>query len=124
MHLHRRQLRENVRHAVQFGPVVLDVLAGAEVRVVVVVFTCNVRKHAHLLGVYETIRNRHAQHRRMLLHVEAVLQADGLKFLAAEFAGNKAFGLVAELRDALVNDGLVKCGVLIHASIVKPSLRR
>lgn len=54
----------------------------------------------------------------MALNVEPVLQAQNTKIVSRELASQVAFGLVTKLGDPFVDDALVKCGVLIHASIV------
>ena len=51
-----------------------------------------------------------AQHRRMLLDVEAVLQAQRPELVLGQLAGEEAPRLVAELGDALVDDALVESG--------------
>ncbi|MNM75095.1 hypothetical protein D3C81_868670 [compost metagenome] len=50
----------------------------------------------------------------MALDVEAVLQAQRAEFLFGQFAGEEAAGLVAELRDALLDDPLIVLVVYVH----------
>ncbi len=60
--------------------------------------------------------NRDAQHRRVALDVQPVAQAQGLELVLGELAREEAARLVAELRDALVDDRLVDGVVAVHAS--------
>src|SRR6185503_688797 len=53
-------------------PVVLDVLAGGEVRVALVVLARDVREHPHLLRVQQAVGDADPQHRREALDVQAV----------------------------------------------------
>ena len=55
-----------------------------------------------------------AQHRRVALDVEAVLQAQRAEFVVGQFAGLPAADLVAELGDALVDELVVDGIVLVH----------
>ena len=50
MHLDAGEIREDIRHFFQLGPVVLDVLARREVAVALVVLAGDVRQHAQLFG--------------------------------------------------------------------------
>ena len=58
-----------------FGQLYCNVLPRREVAVVAVVLASDAREHAHLPARQQAVRNRHAQHRRMALDVEAVAQA-------------------------------------------------
>ena len=53
----------------------------------------------------------------MLLDIQAILQTQGAKFVFGQLAGQKAFGLVAKLRNALVDNGLVVLIVFIHIAL-------
>ena len=88
-------------------PVELDVLARGEVAVAAVVLARDVRQHAQLRRRQQAVGNRHAQHRRVALDVQAVLQAQRAELVFGQLAGEKAPRLVAELRDAFVDDALV-----------------
>ena len=48
VHFHRREVGENIRRVFQLGPVVLDVLARSEMRIIFVVLARDVREHAKL----------------------------------------------------------------------------
>ncbi len=48
VHLHAGELSENVGHFLQQRPVQLDVLAGADMRVALVIVACDVCQLAHL----------------------------------------------------------------------------
>src|SRR5438552_1400877 len=71
VHLHRRQLREDVGYALELGPVQLQVLARAEVAVAAVVLARDLREFSQLLRRQEAVGNGDAQHRRVALNVEA-----------------------------------------------------
>ena len=62
----------------------------------------------------QAVGNRDAQHRRVLLDVQAVLQPQRPELVLGQLAGQEAPGLVAELRDALVDDALVEWVVAVH----------
>ena len=115
MHLDRREQRQDVRHLLQLRPVVLDVLPRREVTVVAVVLARDAREHAHLRRRQQAVRNRDAQHRRVLLDVQAVAQPQGLELVFGELPGEEAPRLVAELRDTLLDEPLIDRVVAIHA---------
>jgi hypothetical protein len=75
MHLHCREQRQNVGHLLQLRPVELNVLPRREMAIVTVVLACDPREHAQLLALHQAVRHRDAQHRRVLLDVQAVAQA-------------------------------------------------
>ena len=60
------------------------------------------------------IRHRDAQHRRMALHVPAVLQAQRTELFFAELAGEVALQLIAKLRRACVHELAIEVGVGVH----------
>ena len=82
--------------------------------VAAVVAARDVREHAQLARRQQAVGNRHAQHRRVALDVEAVLQPQRAEVVLGELAGQVAPRLVAELRDALVDDALVDLVVVVH----------
>ena len=67
------------------------------------------------VGDSSAVRNRDAQHRRVLLDVEAVLQAQRPELVLGQLAREEAPRLVAELRDPAVHDRAVEFVVAIHA---------
>ena len=114
MHLDRGELGEDVRHVLELRPVELDVLARREVAVASVVLAPDVRELAQLRRGKQPVGNRDAQHRRVLLDVEAVLQPQRPKLVLGQLAGEKAARLVAKLRDAFVDEALVVGVVAVH----------
>ncbi len=106
---------EDVRHALQFDPVELDVLPRGEVPVAPVVFAGDMRQGAHLPCRQGAVGNRHAQHVGMLLQVQAILQAQRQELLLAQLATQAPLNLVAELGDALAHQRAVVVVVLVHA---------
>ncbi len=124
VHLHGGQLGEDFRHVFQLRPVELDVLAGADVGVALVVVAGDLRQLAHLLGVQQAVGNGHAQHGRIALDVQAVLQAQRAEFLAGQFARQVAAGLIAELLDAVLYDPLIVFVIYVHESSCCQAMRR
>jgi len=114
VHLHARELGEHVRHFFELRPVVLDVLARAEVAVAPVVLARNVGELAQLRRGEQAVGNCHAQHRRVALDVQAVAQSQRAEFVLGELAREVAARLVAELGDALVDELLVDFVVDVH----------
>ncbi|MCY1411251.1 hypothetical protein D9M71_266330 [compost metagenome] len=114
MHLDLGQLFENLRHLLQLDPVELDVLPRGEVAVATVVVAGDPRQRAQLPARQGAVGNCHAQHVRMLLQVQAVLQTQRQEFLFAQFATEPPRHLVAKLRNALAHQGVVVFVVLIH----------
>ncbi len=115
MHLHARQLGEDVRHLLEARPVELQVLARREMTVGAVVLARDRGELPQLPRREQAIGNGDAQHRRVALDVEAVAQPQGAKLLLRQLPGEEAIGLAAELRDPLVNQPLVYCVVAIHS---------
>ena len=116
MHFHLGQLGQDVGHGFQRRPVELQILAGGEVAVATVVSAGNVRQLAHLARGQHAVGHRHAQHRRMALHIQAVHQPQRAEFIFAQFAGQVAAGLVAELGDPLIDQAKVNFVVTIHVA--------
>ena len=115
MHLHRGELGEDLGHLLELRPVELEVLARGEVAVAAVVLARDVGELAQLSRGQQAVRNRDAQHRRMALDVEAVLQPQRPELVLGQLAGEEAARLVAELGDALVHQALVDLVVEVHA---------
>jgi hypothetical protein len=81
VHVHRGQHVHHIGSAGQRDPVVLQVLAGGEVAVALVELARNAGERAKLLAGQFAIRHGHPKHRRMALHIPAVLQAQRAKVL-------------------------------------------
>ena len=114
MHLHTGQVVQNIRHLLELGPVVLDILPRREMPVILVVGSGDMPQHPQLSGRQQAIRDGDAQHRRMALNIEAVHQPQGSILILRQFAGKKAAGLFPELGRALVDQRLVVLIVLVH----------
>ena len=115
MHLHAGEFFQDVRHFFQLRPVELHILAGGEVAVALVVLARDPRQHPQLVAADQAVGHGDTQHRREALQIQAIAQPQRTIFLVGQLAGQVAFGLVAELRDALVHQGLVVVVVLVHA---------
>jgi len=85
--------------------------------VAAVILARDVAQHAQLIGTQVAIRYRNAQHRRVALDVEPVLETQRAELVFAQFAAEIAVGLVAELGDPLIHDPLVVFIVLVHPSL-------
>lgn len=62
MHFKGCKIIQDVRHIFQFLPVILDILARAEIPVTLVIFSGNMGEGAHLLRREQTISNGDPQH--------------------------------------------------------------
>ena len=110
----------------QRDPVELAVLARREVAeaaapgvgpvVAAVELARDAREGAQLLRAQLAVGHGDAQHRRVALHVPAVLQAQRAEFVVAELAREVALELVAELRRAPVHEVAVEIVVSVHAA--------
>ncbi len=86
--------------------------------VAAVVAARDVRELAQLRRAEQPVGNGHAQHRRIALDIQAILQAQGPELVLGEFAREETPRLVAELGDPLVDDALIIGVVTVHARIV------
>ena len=82
--------------------------------VVAVVHPGDVGQGVQLLGAQRAVGHGHAQHRRMALHIPAVLQAQGAEVVIGQLAGQVALQLVTELRGTGVHELAVESGVGVH----------
>ncbi len=114
VHLHGGQLGEDLGYVFQFRPIELHVGPGADMGITLVVATGDLGQLAHLRRGKQTVRHGDAQHRRIALDVQAVLQAQWAELLISEFASQEAAGLVAELPDPILDDVLVVLIVNVH----------
>gem|GEM_PF-4960793 len=114
VHLHFGQALQDIRHLGQLDPVELQVLPGGEVAVAAVEVPGDAGQSTHLPGAEGAVGNRHPQHVGVLLHIQAVLQAQGQELLLAQLAAHEALDLVAKLRHPLKHQGPVIVVVLIH----------
>src|SRR5690606_28753330 len=76
--------------------------------------TCDLGKLAYLGGGQQPVRHGYAQHRRVALDVQAILQTQRAEFFISEFASQEAASLVAELPDPILDDVLVVLIVNVH----------
>ena len=82
--------------------------------VAAVVSARDVRQHAQLSGRQQTVGNRHAQHRRVTLNVEPVLQTQRPELVLGQVPGEKTPYLIAVLRNALGDKVAVNLIVYVH----------
>ena len=123
---------EQVHHVGRVGqgdPVELAVLARREVAeaaaaafvraaVAAVELARDAGQRAQLLRAQLAVGNGDPRHRRVALHVPAVLQAQRAEVVVGQLAGEVALELVAELRRALMHEVAVEFVVSIHAETV------
>jgi hypothetical protein len=114
VHVDRGQRFHHVGAAIERDPVELQVLARREVTVAAVELARDAAERAQLVRVDLAVRHRDPQHRRMALHVPAVLQAQRPELVVAELAGQVAGQLVAVLGRAALHEQAVELGVLVH----------
>src|SRR6266550_968038 len=69
MHLDRGELGENIGDVLELRPVELDVLTRREMPVASIVLAAYAGERSELSRRQQSIRNRYAQHRRVLLNV-------------------------------------------------------
>ena len=105
---------EDVRHVLQRDPVELQVLARGEVAVVAVVGARDEGELAHLARRQRAVGDGDAQHVGVQLQVDAVHQPQRLELVLGQLAGEAARHLVAELRDAFLDEAAVELVVAIH----------
>jgi hypothetical protein len=117
VHLHARQLGQDVGRVLQPDPVELQVLPRGEVAVALVVAARDVGQLAQLPGRERAVGHGDAQHVGMQLQIESVHQAQRLELVFAELAGDAAVHLIAELLDAFVDQRLIIVVVAIHGSL-------
>ena len=120
VHVHRGEVREDVRDPIQGRPVELDVLAGGEVPVAAVVAPGDGGEHPELGRGQDPVGDRDPQHGREALHVEPVHEPQGLELLLAQLPGQIARGLLAELGDPLPDELPVEGVVLVHGRVFPP----
>ena len=114
VHRYARQLRQNVGDLFDLHPIVLDVLARGEMAVAAIVPARDLRQLAQLRGRKHAVRNCDAQHRRIALNIEPVLQPQRLERIFIDLAAQITLRLVAKLRHAFLNDEAIDGVVAIH----------
>ena len=137
VHVHAGQQVHHVGAVFQADPVELHVLAGGEVAIAAgdstghglgkfqpagrqrfgprgVMVTGDFGEHPQLGRRQLAIGHRHPQHRRVALHIPAVLQAQRLELVVRQLASLPASQLVAVLAGAGFDEGFIEGGVRIH----------
>ncbi len=117
MHLDLGQFGQHFRHVLDLRPVELHVVARGEVAVAAVVLAAEFGQAAQLARGEHAVGDGDAEHRRVALDVEAVLQAQRAQFVVGKLAGFPARDLVAELGDAFVDEGLIVVVVAVHGQV-------
>src|SRR5437588_388465 len=115
MHLDRGKLSQYVGNVLELRPIELDVLPRREMPVASIVLAADARQCAQLARRQQPVGNRDAQHRRVLLDVQAVLQAERAEIVLGELTGEISLRLVAKLRDALIDEALIEGVIAVHA---------
>ena len=117
VHVHLRQVVEDVRRVAELDPVQLQVGARGEVAVALVIGPRDPGQFAQLRRVDRAIGNGDPQHIGVELQIEAVAQAQGLELFLVELAGQPPRHLAAELRAAVGQDILVDRIVPVHRAL-------
>jgi hypothetical protein len=115
VHLDLGEFGKDVGYPLECGPVELDVLPRGEMAVAAIVLARDVRELAQLAGRQQPVGNGHAQHWRVALDIEPILQSQRAELLFAQLTGKKARRLIAKLEDPFVHQPLVDFVVEIHA---------
>jgi hypothetical protein len=115
VHFHFRQFRQDIGHIFQRRPVQLDVLAGGEVGVALVVVPGNAGKPAQLVRAQHAVGNTDPEHGSQTLNVQAVLQTKGKKLIFGKLASQSSFGLVTELCNPLGSHLPIVFIVYVHS---------
>ncbi len=123
VHLHRRELGEDLGDVLELRPVELQVLACREVAIPAVVGARDVRELVQLRGGQQPVGDRDAQHRRVPLDVQAVPEPQRPELVLRQLARQEAAGLIAELADPVVYQALIDLVVAVHRGSFDPSLR-
>src|SRR5690606_38796757 len=100
------------------------VLAGSEMTEAAVVYPSDVRELAQLPRRQRAVRHVHAQHVRVKLQVDAVLQPQRLELILGDLAREAPLDLTAKLRDALGNEPMVEFIVTIHPPLLRLPARQ
>src|SRR6266702_403367 len=108
------EICECVRQFGELDPVELDVLARGEMTVAAVIFARDMGKLPQLVRRQRSVGNRDAEHVGVQLQIDAVLQAQHLEFVLGQLARETALHLVAEFRDALVDQRAIDFIVSVH----------
>ena len=107
VHLHAGQIGQDVGNVLQARPVELNILACADMAVALVVAPADLGDGPQLRAADKPVGYGDAQHGRQTLHIQPVLQAQGQKLSVRQLATQVACGLLAELRNALLDQVLV-----------------
>ncbi|MGY4484948.1 hypothetical protein ACVWWR_004139 [Bradyrhizobium sp. LM3.2] len=108
------EISQRIRQFGELDPVELDVLPRGEMAVAAVVFARDMGERPQLVRRQRPVRDRDAEHVGVQLQVDAVLKPQDLELVLGELAGEAALHLVAELRDALVDERAIDFIVSIH----------
>jgi hypothetical protein len=114
VHLDVGQFGQDLGHILDLRPVQLQVVARREMAVAAVVLAGDVTQLAQLGGTQHAVGHGDAEHRRMALDIQAILQAQRAELVVGQFARFPAADLIAELGDALVDQLAVDSIVFVH----------
>ena len=115
VHLHLRQLLEEVGRLLQLDPVELHVLPRGDVTEAPVVTPGDVGELAHLARGQDAVGHVDPQHVGVELQIEAVHQTQGFELVLVQLAAEPAPDLAAELPDALGDQPVIELVVAVHA---------
>ncbi len=114
------QLVKDIRRITQLYPVELQVRAGGEVAVALVVGPRHVGQPAKLVGRQRPVGDGDPQHVGVQLQIEAVHQAQGLELVLGQLARQPPAALFAELAVPVGQEFLVDGVVAVHGGDLLP----
>ncbi|MNN60168.1 hypothetical protein D3C81_1753360 [compost metagenome] len=117
MHLDLGQVAQDGGQVLQRRPVELDIGAGSEVAVTLVIGAGDMGQLAHLAAVHDAIGHRDPGHIGVQLQIDAVHQPQRLELVLGQRAAAAAVDLIAELRNALADQGGVELVIAIHQAV-------
>ena len=86
MHLDFGQFGEDLRHVLDFWPVELQIVARREMAVATVILAGDGSQCAQLGRIHHCVWHGNAEHRRVALNVEAILQTQRTELVVGQFA--------------------------------------
>ncbi len=122
VHLDAGEFIENGGAVGKRRPVELQVLAGGEVPVALVVDAGDVRELAHLLRGQRAVGHGNPQHIGVKLQVDAVHQTQRPELFLGQGTGKAALDLIAKLRDPFGDKSGIKLIITIHGACLQAAL--